>query len=142
MNDRDPRLFEREFKVEIEIRRIDSYENRRWPCQKMLFHAPPDKHDLKVMPKHLDIAANCQFFHGKQCVDTCSNHARPRDTGEYQIGAACLKRLDQMRAEQVAGSLARNQSDDRRSNHTALANNAAAWHSQKINQRLDLGAHA
>lgn len=83
-------------------------------------------------------------------MDAGGNHARPRDAGELKVRPACSERLDQMRAQHITGSFARYQPYDRRDNrrnrrrsaHAALANNAAARHSQKINQWLNLDARA
>lgn len=63
------------------------------------------------MAQHFNIAAHRQLLHGKQRIDSGSLHLRPADTDKFDSRNTARQRTDQVGAQQIAGSFARNNTD-------------------------------
>src|SRR3989338_5372651 len=111
MDGGDAACLEREFQIEIEIRRVHRDEQVRAISQKILAQPAADADDLAIMAQYFDIAAHRQLFHREQYVHPGGLHLRAADTDELDIGAHFLKGCHQVAAKQIAGGFARDDAD-------------------------------
>src|SRR3989442_13637475 len=79
---RDPRLLQASLEPEIEVRGVYADEQVRALGQQGLSQAPPDAHDLAVVPQHFGVAAHRELLHRIVRLEPGREHLRPADPRE------------------------------------------------------------
>src|SRR5688572_27333479 len=103
---RDAGILHAPLQAEVEAGGIDADEEVRPRLEQLARKAPADGHDFPVVPEELAIPAHRELLHGEVRLEALALHAGPADAGEQGPGPAALEGGDEVRGEQVAGSLA------------------------------------
>jgi hypothetical protein len=103
----DAVLLQREFQIQVEIRRVHRDEQDRAVGQEMFAQLAADADDLAIMPQHFHIAAHRQLFHREQHFHPLGLHLGSADADESNFGPGLFQGCHQVAAEQITGCFAR-----------------------------------
>jgi len=110
---RDPRVLQASLEPEIEVRGVHADEQVRALGQQVLSEAPPDAHDLAVVPQHFGVAAHRKLLHRIVRLEALRDHLRPADPREQDRPAPQLEGGDEMRGKHVPRGFAGHHADAR-----------------------------
>lgn len=144
MHGRNSMRLQSGLKVQIEIRRINADEYRRFLAQEMTPQVASNADDFTVMADDLDIAANRKLLHRKQGFNACGHHFWTANTDKTCTGVPFAQCSDQGRSEQISRGFPRDYSHQRPVcrhgiSHDGSADDAATGNGQEIQQRLQFG---
>ena len=103
--------------AQVERRGIDAHEDIRRIAQELAQQAGTQAIEPRQVPQRLDEPHDGDFFGTGQRLAAGGPHARAGHPDKAGVGMQAAERLDEGRAEQVSGCLARHQRDAQRPAH-------------------------
>ena len=110
---RDPRLLQASLEPEIEVRGVHADEQVRALGQQGLSQAPPDAHDLAVVPQHFGVAAHRELLYRIVRLEAQRQHLRPANPREHHRPPPTFEGGDKMRGKQISRGFAGHHADAR-----------------------------